>query len=491
MTNLTRLSFLLLAGLVLAVSPARAQEEAGPPPATPEPAEVVAPQVPDAPPRDAGPAVTDDLEPAGAPALPEALASVQQAGAATNTQMNYQGFIQDSSGPLNGSADFVFALFSAQTGGKAIWTESQDGVDINDGVYQVQLGAEEALTTDLFTDPVWLEITFEGTVLSPRTQLLSAPTAFVSKALELPYGAQDDSDFTFSISNEKASGGTALIGRHVQTSNWGTIGSSETGVFGQAGTVGDYAIRAFTATDAYAGYFQQLSNGASRPALYVQTRGAEAGRFADGSVAVYEGNDREANLSPDVSGAGGLVLAKDGVTRVDLRGAESSTTGSILRMYDVSSTNTVEVDAQGAGNSGEVVLYGADGAPAAQLYGTVSTTTGGRLRLYQNAPTGTGPSGVILDAEASDGQGAAMWMYDGNGTNTVYFDAQDGSGDNGGLLTLKNGAGTTTIRIDAQEVSTQTAGQITLYDGDGNSVIELDADRNGDGRVTTQELEIT
>jgi hypothetical protein len=56
-----------------------------------------------------------------------------------------------------------------------------------------------------------------------------------------------------------------------------------------------------------------------------------------------------------------------------------------------------------------------------------------------------------------------MYLYDGAGSQRVEIDSDDG--DDGAIIRLKNSAGSTTIT--------------------------LDADLSGDGRITTQELQIT
>jgi len=93
--------------------------------------------------------------------------------------MNFQGLLLDAAGqPKNGTATFVFELYSAATGGSPLWAETLASVSVTDGVYDVILGATTALTPDVFSSATrYLQIAIDGEVLSPRRQLLVVPYA--------------------------------------------------------------------------------------------------------------------------------------------------------------------------------------------------------------------------------------------------------------------------------------------------------------------------
>lgn len=94
-------------------------------------------------------------------------------------QINFQGMLEDNAGqPVTGSVDFDFALFDAISAGTQIWSESQTSVAVNAGIYSVALGSITPLTSAVLgSGSVFLEITVEGEVLSPRQQLLAVPYA--------------------------------------------------------------------------------------------------------------------------------------------------------------------------------------------------------------------------------------------------------------------------------------------------------------------------
>ena len=64
--------------------------------------------------------------------------------------------------------------------GSNVWSETHDEVALQKGVYSVQLGSvnTNTLTPDLFSaDDLWLEVTVNGEILSPRQRISSVAYA--------------------------------------------------------------------------------------------------------------------------------------------------------------------------------------------------------------------------------------------------------------------------------------------------------------------------
>ncbi|NUO19066.1 hypothetical protein HUU59_06405 [bacterium] len=89
--------------------------------------------------------------------------------AAWANQVSYQGILTNAGGDslLTGSYDFSFSIFPAATGGTARWTEGHNDVAVENGVYSVLLGETTPLPDSIGASN-WLQITVEGTVLTPR-----------------------------------------------------------------------------------------------------------------------------------------------------------------------------------------------------------------------------------------------------------------------------------------------------------------------------------
>lgn len=92
--------------------------------------------------------------------------------------LSVQGTIQnfDGSAVDNGSYDVIFKLYTTESGGTAVWSETQS-VNVVGGVYSVLLGSANPLTA-AFDQTYYLGITLPGgPELTPRSRLTSSPYA--------------------------------------------------------------------------------------------------------------------------------------------------------------------------------------------------------------------------------------------------------------------------------------------------------------------------
>jgi len=96
------------------------------------------------------------------------------AQAAVPKLLTYQGVLKNGSGSfLTGTYSMVFRIYSASTGGTALWTETQSSVSATSGKFSVQLGSVTALNLDFSTD-YWLSIQVGADAeMSPRVRLTS------------------------------------------------------------------------------------------------------------------------------------------------------------------------------------------------------------------------------------------------------------------------------------------------------------------------------
>ncbi len=91
--------------------------------------------------------------------------------------INFQGNLTD---PITGNViadntyDMVFALFDADIDGTELWSESQIGVLVMGGIFNVVLGSVNQMDPVIFSQPVWLQITVNGETLSPRIELAAS-----------------------------------------------------------------------------------------------------------------------------------------------------------------------------------------------------------------------------------------------------------------------------------------------------------------------------
>jgi hypothetical protein len=140
-------------------------------------------------------------------------------------KINYQGRLTDSSGnPLaNGNYNMKLRLFSAASGGTAVWTETRDVstqmVSVTNGQFAVQLGDVTALSPSTFTtQPLYLEVELPSVAtatcstascaaytegpMTPRQPLASAAYAMNADTLD----GYDSSSFILSSANNTFTG---------------------------------------------------------------------------------------------------------------------------------------------------------------------------------------------------------------------------------------------------------------------------------------------
>jgi hypothetical protein len=121
-----------------------------------------------------------------------ALPLLQEAATSSpsTTTVHYQGRLADSSGqPVDGLVDLQFALYATDAAGTPLWgPESHADVPVDGGLFGVFLGGPSGgLPLPLLGGDLWLEVTVDGEILSPRQRLGAVPYAM--QALTVPDGA--------------------------------------------------------------------------------------------------------------------------------------------------------------------------------------------------------------------------------------------------------------------------------------------------------------
>lgn len=98
--------------------------------------------------------------------------------AQVNPTLSVQGILKKSNGDAveDGAYSLTFKLYTTETGGTALWQETQAGVEVSSGIYNVVLGAVTPLSA-AFDQLYYLGVTVGSTELSPRVLLTSAPYA--------------------------------------------------------------------------------------------------------------------------------------------------------------------------------------------------------------------------------------------------------------------------------------------------------------------------
>ena len=111
---------------------------------------------------------------------------LENAFAAINKQINYQGRLLDNAGdPVSdGGISIVFKLYTAATFGTEVWSETQTATT-TDGLFSVMLGSVSSLDDVNFNQTLYLGINVAGDgEMTPRKVLGSVPSAFEAERLD-------------------------------------------------------------------------------------------------------------------------------------------------------------------------------------------------------------------------------------------------------------------------------------------------------------------
>ncbi|MBI4655393.1 MAG: hypothetical protein HY746_01475 [Elusimicrobia bacterium] len=105
--------------------------------------------------------------------------------AAAPLRVNFQGKLDESGQPVTGTKNFIFKIYDASSGGNLVWTSQTHSVSITNGIFSVvlQTGTPVDISTSTFSGPRYVEITIDGTTLSPREEIVSAPYSLVAQSL--------------------------------------------------------------------------------------------------------------------------------------------------------------------------------------------------------------------------------------------------------------------------------------------------------------------
>ena len=271
--------------------------------------------------------------------------------AAVNRQMSYQGRLLIDGQPCQGLVDIIFRLWTVETLGTAVWSETQT-VTCDNGLFSVMLGKVTPLPlAQVFYSQLWLGVKPVGAAakLKPRQLLGTVPYAMnlhggATMSDVNPAGGYGTSFYVYSANHPAIFGQTvytdavgvtgvasgAYSGASVPT---GVYGSSSTGygvhgvgnyigVYGQ-GNVGvegagndayDIGVYGYTGSYShtvgvegvtYGDYSYGMyayATGLNSPGVYAITYGADDGcgignSFCNAAVAGYTGSSAYGNFS--------------------------------------------------------------------------------------------------------------------------------------------------------------------------------------------------
>lgn len=212
---------------------------------------------------------------------------------AQSTAFTYQGKLRDSGSAANGTYDFEFRLFDAQSDGVQVGsTSSKPSVSVVDGVFTVTLDFGAA-----FTGPDrWIEIAVSPagagnfTTLAPRQKLNSTPQSTLA-------GTAKNLDCSACVTDDKidsVSGGK-VVGVVAEALNSGSLNNVPASRYVQSDASGNVGIGTAPASGSkltVAGQLELTSGGIKFPDATIQS---SAGLTSVSTTAPLSGNGTSAS----------------------------------------------------------------------------------------------------------------------------------------------------------------------------------------------------
>ena len=433
--------------------------------------------------------------------------------------VHYQGRITVGGTNFDGSGQFKFALVNG-AGSTSFW--SNDGTSaagsqpaaavsltVTRGLYAVLLGdvtipgMTQVIPATVFTNPdvrlrVWFNDGVTGFQLLTPDQRIAA-VGFAMMSANVPDGVITAAKLADgAVTGPKIAPGAITsdkLGANVVVSSnlADTVALGQTNINGRLDV---FRTGAGTAAISLIGASSQISTYGADGQEQTRLHGVSWGELLLHNS--LSNNATGASLTANGSSGGFLSLNNtSGVVRASLLGANS---GGLLRLYQadgsigvyadgedngagsigVRSTNganRVFIDGLSTGGGGEISLFDSSGDEVIEF---LANSSGGAITLKDELAV----TAAVLASSASGG--GYQYLYNDDGDATVYLDGHSGGG---GYISVRNTNGVSRVIVDGQ--STAGSGAIFLYDGAGANTISLVGDVSGEGKITTQVLQIT
>ena len=372
-------------------------------------------------------------------------------------KINYQGKLTTSTGAaLNDTVQITFSIYPDTLGSPAEWTEDQDSVEVENGIFNVLLGSEFPIPASVFDGNIkYLGVKVESDAeMRPLKLMVSVPYAYRAGTADGGVNCEDCDDRFVNVQGPDsviAGSGTAFLGK--------VVASTGSPVYGIKG----YAYNNDTATgDAYGGYFETSPYGTgTHYGIYAESRGSSSAwtygsygfsensfdgpawgglfqtsstgtgshyglgayGYGSSSAPTYGSYNRAENSSSGSAYGGAFQTYSSGTgdhygVSVQAYGSSSAWTKGVLGFADNTSSGYAYAGDFYTSYSGTGAHYGVNGSAygsspsyAYGCRGSAENTSTGRAfgGYFTVSDTGTGAHYGVYGVETAGGKGAAVY----------------------------------------------------------------------------------
>jgi hypothetical protein len=133
-----------------------------------------------------------------------------RARAAVPGTVAFAGRLSNEDGPVDGEVSLTFRLYDAEMGGNERWSESHEAT-ADQGLVTIELGSDEPLDDAIFDgSALYLEVSVDGEILTPRSPVGSVPYA-IRAAVAERVGPYTPAELQLRVGGTCASG-SAMVG---------------------------------------------------------------------------------------------------------------------------------------------------------------------------------------------------------------------------------------------------------------------------------------
>jgi hypothetical protein len=448
------------------------------------------------------------------------LQAASEAASALPHLVRFSGAVKDLNGnPLTGVAGVTFALYSEQTGGSALWLETQNVTADRNGHYVALLGSTkpDGLPAELFISEQarWVGVQVSGQAEQPRVLLVSAPYAFKAGDAETIGGLPASA---FVLANGSQGSGVKSASTSASASaQKNTVSPANPNVTGK-GVVNYIPLWNTTSDIVDSVIFQKGSAvgiNTTTPAVKLDVNGKSDIR--DTLTLFPKGTDVTLAISGTpfkIDNTGAVTTTVLNATDANLSDVVSINSANNNPLYVATSSSTNATAIYGAASSSTGTAFGVEGVTASSgtAYGVVGdavSATGTPYGVYgvASSPTGVGVFGqngsessagalfgaVYQPAVGTWGDGGPGGMgvlgTSDDGPGGYFYNNDDGEGEYGGftLQAFNDGSGPSFFAGSGVESGCEIDGHGNLScTGTKNAVVPIDG---GNRRVAMSAIE--